>query len=333
MMKIIGEKYEVEKLSRDIVILDKNVVEFRLEKIKNCSIINAYRIYLYKKKYSKDFFKLYWNNILSSSEKYLQCIIIRERWKNCILMENAIASYLIQNKKIGFNDDWVYIGYHEFTGNRIIVGHGKGIILSRFIDDDIYQEIENTKLYIKRLGMTYPKLFSTFKDLKNYNYVNFNEIISFINTNNNLLPIFSKNHRILEYFLYILISLLFVCLISIFIELKNYKSTSFYYPTKINNDKINIKISENNYEQLNALLQALKDNIDFWKIDKFCKKYKLNIKQIELNQEVAKIIADVPLKILNQIKEAKLEYATSNDFEKFLDENKNIEVKLWLKLK
>ena len=137
----------------------------------------------------------------------------------------------------------------------------------------------------------------------------------------------------MEYFLYILISLLFVCLISIFIELKNYKSTSFYYPTKINNDKINIKISENNYEQLNALLQALKDNIDFWKIDKFCKKYKLNIKQIELNQEVAKIIADVPLKILNQIKEAKLEYATSNDFEKFLDENKNIEVKLWLKLK
>ncbi len=248
-------------------------------------------------------------------------------------MENAIASYLIQNKKIEFNDDWMYIGYHEFSGNRIIVGHGKGIILSRFIDDDIYQEIDNTKLYIKRLGMTDPKLFSTFKDLQNYNRLDFNEIISFINTNNNLLPIFSKNYRVWEYLLYILISLLFIWLISIFIELKSYKSTSFYYPTKINNDKINIKISENNYEQLNALLQALQDNIDFWEIDKFCKKYQLNVRQIELNQEIAKIIANVPLKILNQIKEAKVEYATSNDFEKFSDENKNIEVKLWLKLK
>ena len=58
-MNIIGEKQRYKKFFReDLIILDKNVAEFSIERLQNCSIIEAAKILHYKTKYGSDFYHL-----------------------------------------------------------------------------------------------------------------------------------------------------------------------------------------------------------------------------------------------------------------------------------
>ncbi len=331
-MNIIGENQEAQILSRKVTILDKNVAEFSLEKIRNCSIIDAYKIYYWKTKYCSDFCKLYWKNLLSYSEKYIQCIRIRERWKNYILMENVVASYLRKIQNVKFNDDWMYVGYHQFSGYRVIVGHGDGIILSRFISDDIFREVENTKLYIRRLDIYKLKIFSTLEDWDNAKYINLNDVFDFVNNNEYIQPIFSKNYKILDSLFYVVILGLTIFLVNIVNDIRYYNSQSFQRCSKIESDAVKIKIVDNNYEQIIQLLTNMQNNIDFLKIENFCKKYNLKVKELEIDKNAAKIKVNISLKDLGKIKEAKSDYIPIYNFEDF-DNSKIVETNLWLDLK
>lgn len=331
-MKIIGEKKEIQKFSKDIFVLDKNVVNFSLEKIENCSIIEAYKILYYKRKYTEDFFKLYWNKIWKNSPKYLQKIEIRNRWKKYILIENLIAEYLIKNKEISCEDDWMYVGFHEFSGYRIIVGHGRGIILSRFIPEDIFREIEATKLYLKRLNISEFKFFSTAEEISTAKIFDLDEIFNFAEINSDVKPIFENDHRILLGALWAILSFLLVICFFYTYELMNYHFDVKNSDNKISDKNMSVYVNSKNYKDLKSLLQNLEDNLQWEKIDEFCKQNQIKIEQLKVVEDFAKIKTTISLEKLKMMKNVKIDYSINSDYEE-LGTEQIVEAVIWLKIK
>lgn len=330
-MKIIGIDHELQILHRDISLLDNNEAQFFLEKIKNCSIAEAYKILFYRQKYGSNFSYLYWKNPLPSSDKYIQEIAINDKWKNCILMENVIAEYLIKNHQVKFSDDWMYVGYHEFSGNRIIVGHGHGIILSRFIPDDIFNEVDATKLYVKRLGISDLKIFSTFDDLADSSTVRLDDILAFVDNDYSIVPIFMKNSSRINQFLYGVVGILFFLCAYLGYEFLTLQDEPNVAKKVISNESLTVSISSDNYQQIQELLEKLDDNLNWKQIKKFCTENQLKITQLEINKDYATIVTEITANKLKNIKDAKVDYISRSDYEE-LDEDKHVKVKLWIKL-
>ena len=330
-MNIIGENQNYQKFFRnDLLVLDKNVVEFSVEQLKNCSIFEALKIFRYKKKYGTDFYHLYWRNIFQNSPKYLQKIIIREHWKKCVLIENIIADYLVR-KEINFADNWIYTGYHDWSGYRIIVGCGPAITLSRFVPKDIVRELENTKLYLKRFHINSPKTFSTIDEVEDSKFLDLNDILNFAEQNSNIKPIFQKKFTLIRYFMWIITFVLtsVVCCNSYKIYNQN------YFPennnSKINAQNFSVYMSSKNYDSLMNLLTELNDHLNWNKISEFCKKNNIKIQALKLGGDFAKIKTELSLKKIKELKNIRADYATNSSYEK-LGSDQIVEAVLWLKL-
>ncbi len=330
-MNIIGENQKHHKFSRnDLVVLDKNVAVFSVERLQNCSIIEAVKILRYKRKYSEDFFHLYWHNFFKNSPKYLQKIVIQDRWKNYVLIENIIAEYL-NKKEVNFTDEWVYVGLHDWSGYRIIVGCGPAIIFSRFIPKNIVKEFEDTKVYLKRLHVHSPKIFSSIDDIENAKFLNIDDILDFAEKNNSIKPIFEKDKRIITYSL-----LIVICVLTFMVSLNFYDILKQdYFPknrnNKIQNENFSVYMTSKNYDQLMQLLLNLNDNLQWNKISEFCKQNNIKIQSLKIDNYFAKIKTKLSLKKIKKLKTVKIDYVTDSTYEK-LGLDQSVEAIIWLKL-
>lgn len=330
-MNIIGEKNNHQKFSRnDLIVLDKNVAEFSMERLQNCSIFEALKILRCKRKYGTDFYHLYWRNIFNNSPKYLQKIIVHDRWKNCVLIENVIADYLVR-KEINFADDWIYVGCHDWSGYRIIVGCGPAILLSRFISKNIAQELECTKLYLKRLHINSPKIFSTIDETEDAKLLDIDDILNFAEQNDNIKPIFQKKCDLLRYFAWIVIFILTAIVLYNSYEIYNQDYSPKNLNNKIKTENLSVYMSSKNYDSLMNLLTKLNDHLNWNKISKFCKKNNIKIQALKLNAGVAKIKTELSLKKIKELENVKVDYATNSSYEK-LGSDQIVEAVLWLKL-
>lgn len=331
-MKIIGEYLETAYPYRDITILDKNVVTFSLEKLNNCSFIEAFKILRYKQKFSKDFFCLYWNGISKKSPKYLQKIEIRDRWKNYVLVENLIAEYLLKTKKISFGDNWIYIGCHDFSGNRIITGTGRGIILSRFLHNDIFKETENTKIYLKRLDICDSKIFSNIGDFPDAELIQLQDVLDFAEKNSSIKSIFNRDFKIFDFVLWTTICILSLVFSYLSYEMQNRRLNYKKLSGKISDENISLYLTRNNYESLKTLLDSMDDTICWNKIGKFCKENQIKIYRLEISSDFAKIKTKISLDKLRKLKDIKVEYNSNSEYEQ-LGTDQIVEATLWIKIK
>ena len=330
-MNIIGEKNNHQKFSRnDLIVLDKNVTEFSTERLQNCSIFEALKILRYKRKYGTDFYHLYWRDIFNNSPKYLQKITLHDRWKNCVLIENIIADYLIR-KEINFADDWIYVGCHNWSGYRIIVGCGPAIVLSRFIPKNIAQELECTKLYLKRLHINSFKIFSTIDEFEDAKLLNIDKILNFAEKNSNIKPIFQKKCNFLCYFAWIIIFIMTTVVIHNSYKIYNQDYSPKNLNNKIKTEDFSAYMSSKNYDSLMNLLTELNDTPNWNKISEFCKKNDIKIQALKLNSDVAKIKAELSLKKIKELTNIKIDYVTNSSYEK-LGSDQIVEAVLWLKL-
>lgn len=330
-MNIIGEIKKHQKFSReDLIILDKNVAEFSTEQLQNCSIIEAAKIFRYKTKYGSDFYHLYWHGILKSSPKYLQKIAIRNRLKNYVLIENIIADYLIK-KEINFTDEWIYVGWHEWSGYRIIVGCGPSIILSRFIPKNIVEEFEKTKQYLKRLRINSPLVFSTIEDIESAKLLNIDEILNFAEKNDSIKPIFEKDRKILICFLWIIIFILVVMVSYNSYEIFNQDYHHKNRSNKIQNKNLSVYMTSKNYDSLMQLLTNMNDNLNWNKISEFCEHNNIKIYALKLDRDFAKIKTKLSLAKIKEMKNIKVEYVKDSSYEK-LGSDQIVEAVIWLKL-
>ncbi len=330
-MNIVGEKQRYKKFLReDLVVLDKNVAEFSVELLQNCSIIEAAKILRYKTKYGSDFYHLYWRGVLKNSPKYLQKITIDDRWKNYVLIENVIAEYL--NKKgVNFSDNWIYVGWHDWSGYRIIVGCGPSIILSRFIPKNVVEEFENTRQYLKRLGIISPKIFSNIEDIESTKLLDVNEVLNFAENKESIKPIFEKDRKTLTCFLWIIIFIL-----SVMISYNSYELfKQDYHPknrnNKIQNENFSIYMTSKNYNSLIQLLTSLDDNLNWNRISEFCEQNDIKIHSLKLDRNFAKIKTKLSLEKIKELKNIKVEYAKNSLYEQ-LGYDQIIEAVIWLNL-
>lgn len=330
-MNIIGEAKKHQKFLReDLVVLDKNVTEFSMEQLQNCSLIEALKILHYKTKYGSDFYHLYWCGVFKNSPKYLQKIVIRNRWKSYVLIENIIAEYLIK-KEIKFTDEWIYVGWHDWSGYRIIVGCGPSIILSRFIPKNIVEEFEKTKQFLKRLHVNSPLIFSTIEDIESAKLLDIEDILNFAEKNDSIKPIFEKDQKILTYFLWMIIFVL-VAMIS-YNSYEIFKQD--YHPknqnNKIQNKNFSVYMTPKNYDSLMHLLTNLDDNLNWNKISEFCEQNDIKIHSLKLDRDFAKIKTKLSLKKIKKMKNIKIEYTDNSSYEK-LGFDQIVEALIWLKL-
>ena len=330
-MNIIGEKQRYQKFLReDLIILDKNVAVFSMERLKNCSIIEAIKILRYKTKYDSNFYRLYLHNIYKNAPKYLQKITIHNRWKNYVLIENIIAEYL-NKKEVSFKDEWIYVGWHDWSGYRIIVGCGPAIILSRFIPKNIVEEFEKTKQYLKRLKINSPLIFSTIEDIESAKLLCLDDILNFAEKNDSIKPIFKKDRKILTCISWIIIFILSAIILSNSYEIFRQN----YYPTnrnnKIQNENLSVYMTSKNYNALMQLLTNLNDNLYWNKIAEFCKQNDIKIHSLKLDHNFVKIKTKLSLKKIKALKNTKIEYSNNSHYEQ-LGSDQTLEAIIWLNL-
>lgn len=330
-MNIIGENQKHQKFLReDLIVLDKNVKEFSVDRLQNCSLIDALKILHYKTKYGSDFYHLYWRGVLKNSPKYLQKITIRNRWKNYVLIENIITEYLIK-KEINFTDEWIYVGWHDWSGYRIIAGCGPSIILSRFVPKNIVEEFEKTKQYLRRLQINSPLIFSTIEDIESAKLLDLEEVLNFAENNDSIKPIFEKDQKILTYFLWIII-LILIAMIS-YSSYKIFKQDYHQknFSNKIQTENFSVYMTYKNYDSLMQLLTNLNDNLNWNKISEFCEQNNIKIHSLMLDHNFAKIKTKLSLKKIKKMRTFKVEYVKNSSYEK-LGFDRIIEAVIWLKL-
>ncbi|MDR2067495.1 MAG: hypothetical protein LBP41_00710 [Holosporaceae bacterium] len=150
------------------IVLDLRNIDFSLEELPNCSLLEAYRILRCKKKAmsnNETAFLVHSNrwNFLKKSTFYIQknslehCEFFHRLFHEdgIFLMENVVAEFCESVAKIEAETWWLYAAEHEHGNLRIIAGMGRGIVFSRFLSNnsDICEEIFKTIIFLKRFGL------------------------------------------------------------------------------------------------------------------------------------------------------------------------------------
>jgi hypothetical protein len=120
----------------------------------------------------------------------------------------------------------------------IIVGCGKGIILSRFISEDIFREVINTKRYLQRLKIDSVKMFSNIDDFSDADKIDLDDVFKFIDQKNSIRPLFEKNHSLLIAMLYTIICFLLFWIAITINQCSSYDFSQFKLFSKINDKNI-----------------------------------------------------------------------------------------------
>jgi hypothetical protein len=153
------------------IIIDNSIVDFQLEKLSNCSWIDAFRVLRCQKKlvpFPKWVFLLRPRKPIfcGKSNWYIQKNVIRSPnlLEDCglnngnafFLMEYIIAGLCHQLMDIEDESWWLYVADHCSSGIKIIAGIGNGILLSRILPSSAIGQIDGKILqtirFLKRFG-------------------------------------------------------------------------------------------------------------------------------------------------------------------------------------
>lgn len=157
------------------IIVDRSEIDFSLEYLKNCNLIDAYKILRCRIKMSKpseNVFLIRGENcsLFKKNNFYIQNTTINDLdfYKKIDLsngiffIENIIAEFSADLLKIDENTWWLYVAEHQSGGTKFVAGLGKGIVFSRIIEqskdssefskNSIEINILKTLQYIKRFG-------------------------------------------------------------------------------------------------------------------------------------------------------------------------------------
>lgn len=198
------------------IIIDRTDIDFVLEHLKNCSVIDAYKILRCRTgvllPHESIFLIRNDNfNLLKRNNFYIQKNTIdnpdfykKINLSNGVfLFENVISEFCKRVSKIDENTWWLYIGEHQSSGIKFVAGVGNGIVFSRIIEQskNFQEEIEfhtfKTLQYIKRFGFKDEiKIFSAID-----NFVIKNQFIEIIDLKRSFLEKNVKNVDDTEYVL------------------------------------------------------------------------------------------------------------------------------------
>ncbi|MDR2682117.1 MAG: hypothetical protein LBB29_03685 [Holosporaceae bacterium] len=151
------------------IILDNSNVDFSLETLHNCNILDAYGALRCMQKASaaaEDIFllpRLSQSNIFRKSNFFIQKSAIKSDFfekisaNQVFLMENIIAVFCRSIVEIDEKTWWMYVADHHCSGVRIVAGIGDGIVLSRVLSDTLArnasESVEHTIKYLRRFGL------------------------------------------------------------------------------------------------------------------------------------------------------------------------------------
>lgn len=198
------------------IIIDRTDIDFVLEHLKNCSVIDAYKILRCRTgvllPHESIFLIRNDNfNLLKRNNFYIQKNTIdnpdfykKINLSNGVfLFENVISEFCKRVSKIDENTWWLYIGEHQSSGIKFVAGVGNGIVFSRIIEQskNFQEEIEfhtfKTLQYIKRFGFKDEiKIFSAID-----NFIIKNQFIEIIDLKRSFLEKNVKNVDDTEYVL------------------------------------------------------------------------------------------------------------------------------------
>jgi hypothetical protein len=199
------------------IIIDRSDVDFSLEILKNCNIIDAYKILSCRQKLTNEkakedafFISDYSINFLQKHDFYMQINRLNKSMPfydsinfsdGIFLMEHIIAEFCRRLATIEEKTWWMYIAKHKSSGTKIVAGIGSGIVISRIISASSNHSTvaAQTIRYLRRHGLQEEiKIISSIQNLQIENLQIENlEIIKYENKNEDteidLINFFSKH--------------------------------------------------------------------------------------------------------------------------------------------
>jgi hypothetical protein len=152
------------------IIVDRSSVDFSIDTLKNCNIIDAHRALRCRRKITASFLEntdLIPKDKLSLFKKedfYMQTISATadaslyaklDYRDGVFLMEHIIAEFCGAVTTIDEKTWWLYVAEHKSSGIKIVSGMGKGIVVSRIIPllSNCSAAVLQTIRYLKRFGL------------------------------------------------------------------------------------------------------------------------------------------------------------------------------------
>ena len=349
-------------------VLDENNVEFSLEKLRNCFLLDAYRVLICQKKvlpnYEKTFLVPKDKFILfSRSDFYIQKISLPKNFESTddriYLIENIIAEFCCSCSEICEQDWWLYASNYNSSTPRIIAGIGKGIMLSRFLPNgsNMSDEISKTIMYMLRFGLKKSiKIFSSLRKIEIHPKIgekiscqkiiidecgnaiinNFASSTKPIITNNKIYFRKFVNNKIL---LIMLLAVIFIfSKINQFILDNEKIISSLEKNTHIKTEHIELEVNSENFfktKQFISTLQNLQNPLKlFQKASEICRKYNLPVEELSFeNDNLIKVKTTINKNIFNQLKSInyiEIEKRSNDEYEE-LGSNKKLGVVVCIK--
>ncbi|MDR2646296.1 MAG: hypothetical protein LBC04_03950 [Holosporaceae bacterium] len=314
-------------------ILDQNAIEFSLEKLRNCSLLDAYRVLFCKRKALSDQEKAFLIPkdkiiLFGKSDFYIQKVSLPKNLEKAedkiYLIENVVMEFCSTYSKI-FEHDWWLAANCGAQNFRIIAGIGKGIILSRFLPlyVDISEEISKTIMYLQRFGLKEEiKVFSSMEEIKIHL-----KISSEINCQKIFIPECNETEtaRLLgrikpvmtdgihikllnDKALYIaLLAIIFIlCKVEQSIRHTEKVISSLRKNTRIITKYIELEINNENFSAIKQFVSSLKKSHHplelFEKASDICRKYDLSIEHLSFENETIKIKTSVHKSVFDELK-------------------------------
>jgi hypothetical protein len=197
------------------IIIDRTDIDFVLEHLKNCSIIDAYKILRCRTEMLKPHESIFLMrndnfNLFKKNNFYIQknSIDNPDFYKKIdlnngvFLFENVISEFCKSVSKIDENTWWLYVEEHQSSGIKFVAGVGNGIVFSRIIEqsknlEEVESHILKTLQYIKRFGFNDEiKIISA---IDNFGFKN--QFVEIIDLKKSFLEKNDKNIEDIEYVL------------------------------------------------------------------------------------------------------------------------------------
>jgi len=267
-------------------ILDSSEVEFSLDKLTNCYLWDAHRVLNCRSKVSSsDLEKVFLvnkGNFFKKSDFYIQKVLLIPDLpkEEIFLVENIVAEYCNNIGKIDETTLWLYAAVHQSNCLRVIVGMGKGIILSRFlpVDSNVSEEISKTITYLQRFVTERNiKIFSIWESIDIASAMtcericlkNFNEhtLRDFLLNNNRIKPIVTHENCLEKYFhdrkIFINMVLILLVIFCVFLDRHIEETTKVVSVLQkdyhIEKNGIKLTVNSQNFSFTNQCIDSLSD--------------------------------------------------------------------------
>ncbi|GHT97895.1 hypothetical protein FACS1894126_2770 [Alphaproteobacteria bacterium] len=193
-----------DEANKHKIIIDRADVDFSLETLHNCNILDAYNALKCMRKIAKpsesiyllphnnfNIFKKYEFHVqtsvtlapfsaLRASSLYASAFFNTETdsarvnvssFKLVTLVENIIAAFCKSIAEINEKTWWIYVAHHRSSGIKIVAGIGDGILLSRMLPNTLPEDVANaaaeTIKYLKRFGLKNEiKIITTYENIR-----------------------------------------------------------------------------------------------------------------------------------------------------------------------